>query len=109
MTVCSGTIEIKLISYANPDHRMQNGRCCEQGLEPKNCTKTPDEKGCKICTEECDPQFHIELKQTDKRILFFNTSTVNYRDNFDFDNIIRNATITNPFAVNLDNLQVLMI
>lgn len=103
--MCSGTIEIKLLSYANPDHRMGNGRCCEQGLEPKNCTKTLNNKGCKICTSQCDPQFRIELKQNSSQILFFNTSTIAYNDNFYFDDKI-NANITNPFAVKLDNLQV---
>ena len=104
MTVCSGTIEIELLSYANPEHRLHSGRCCEQGIE-KNCTKVGNR--CKICTLECDPQFLIELKQNDTQVFFYNTSTVAYKDNFNF-NDLTNIAITNPFAVKLDNLQVLI-
>ena len=105
MTVCSGTIEIELLSYANPEHRLHSGRCCEQGIE-KNCTKVG--KGCTICTLECDPQFHIELKQNDIQVFSYKTSTVARKDNFNF-NDLNNDNITNPFAVKLDNLEVLIL
>ena len=54
---------------------------------------------------ECDPQFRIEINQTNNQIFFQETLTLSYKDNFDFEEELK-ANITNPFAVKLDSFQV---
>eukprot|EP00111_Clytia_hemisphaerica_P022060 TCONS_00064842-protein len=98
----SGTMEIKLLSYANPEHRMSNGRCCEEGLE-KDC-KRNDKNRCIECTMECDPQFKFEMRRNNERVMFYNTSTLEHKDNFDFKDVLE-PNIHNPFMLNLSSFK----
>ena len=96
-------MEIKLLSYANLQHRMSNGRCCEEGLE-KNCTRN-DKGRCIECTMECDPQFKFEMTRDNERVMYYNTSTLEYKDNFDFKDVLE-PNINNPFVLNLPSFEV---
>ena len=104
MVECSGRMEVKLLRYENPNHRLSNGRCCEEGLEDKNCTKKANNR-CAKCTMECDPLFFIELKRNGNQVFFANTSTLSYKDNFDFGDILQ-PNISNPIVLDLDSFQV---
>ena len=101
----SGIIEVELLSYANPKHRLHNGKCCEEGIERK-CEKN-EKNRCITCSLECDPQFEIELKQNNKELFWKHTPTIAYKDNFYFaDHVNKSFDFPNPFSVKLPSFEV---
>ena len=54
---------------------------------------------------ECDPLFFIELKRNGNQVFNVNWSTVAFKDNFDFGDVLL-PNISNPIVVNLDTFEV---
>ena len=48
---------LNLRKWENPEHRRQDGLCCENGIEPDG---VKDNKAA-ICTLECDNVFRIRV------------------------------------------------
>ena len=54
---------------------------------------------------ECDPQFKFEMTRDNERVMYYNTSTLEYKDNFDFKDVLE-PNINNPFVLNLPSFEV---
>jgi len=55
---------------------------------------------------ECDNQFKIKLVRNGVQLFYVNTSTLTYKDTYEFGEAIGETNVSNPFTVNVNSYNV---
>jgi len=55
---------------------------------------------------ECDNQFKIKLVRNGVQLFYVSTSTLTYKDTYEFGEVIGETNVSNPFTVNVNSYNV---